>query len=977
MDQYTILPHDNRTLSDSQCNKRRKLNNWDSQQPFIAPCLHGSANQHEASIVPSNAYEQDYSAWCNPDYGTVAQYIHTQSTQPANRLSQPNQVWDIEQTSNYTLRDIRTCESNLHGCEGTPSSAAQINISIEMAVCATGIDANPSDFLDADCDLDQECTTSILSMTICYGMLCDIQVEILVPLQSLMEYQALCWDGATALLHPTDGFQVAKLLSITVQVLRTLSSEACVEFQFWLSPQQQFGDQQNHRTEELAGKGAVLSDRRLSVILYGSNNMATHVGEWLDDMKMYLQIPGGCDRDVPYMNPHCLASYQESTVYTSELPSDLSVNGLKGQEPHSDAFPDLYCNSVFELAPQPRAIASTLHTHQRQALTFMIERENGWNLSGTQNDIWKSYIDAFGDMRYKNTVSGLTQAQPPENFQGGIIADEMGLGKTCTMLALIAANPFQPGLYPCSSASVKGTLIVVPFPLLFVWEKQIQEHFRCDQVRHAIFYGRDRQQNANLQDYDIVVTTYTTVALEWKNHKAPLSQTSSSLLFSIFWHRIILDEAHVIRSKETICAKSIYALQAERRWCITGTPIQNRLIDIFSLLRFLRVRPYDDLQTFQEQILRPWKSKMDEAALKRLQSIMKAIAIRRTKSIISLPDRIEHTEEICFTDEERSIYATARMGVIEVLDNAMCIDQSTSGSVYLNALQRINDLRYICNHGVSPPRRRENTNSMNSFDPVSCALIDERLETWAECMDTLCIHCGAELLEYEEDNNQLLVVPESGLNHLPSRTCKSCPQRDRLSLSPSASNLASGFSTPPRRRILMQPSSKIKALVGHIQQLPLDDKCVVFSYWTSSLDAVEEVLKQAQIRFCRYDGQLSRSKRSQVLKEFTNDASLRVFLVSITCGGQGLDLTAANQAYLLEPQWNPMLEEQAMARVHRIGQKKVVRLVRLLMKDTFEENIVRLQGRKRTLADLIVDRSPLKEGTDGKKQLYYLRELVE
>ena len=174
----------------------------------------------------------------------------------------------------------------------------------------------------------------------------------------------------------------------------------------------------------------------------------------------------------------------------------------------------------------------------------------------------------------------------------------------------------------------------------------------------------------------------------------------------------------------------------------------------------------------------------------------------------------------------------------------------------------------------------------------------------------------------------------------------------------------------------MQPSSKIKSLVGQIEKLPLNDKCVVFSYWTSSLDVVEEVLKQAEIRFCRYDGQLSRSKRSQVLKEFTNDASLRVFLVSISCGGQGLDLTAANHAYLLEPQWNPMLEEQAMARVHRLGQRKAVRLVRLMMKDTFEENIIRLQGRKRTLADLIVDRSPLKEGTDGKKQLYYLRELV-
>lgn len=191
----------------------------------------------------------------------------------------------------------------------------------------------------------------------------------------------------------------------------------------------------------------------------------------------------------------------------------------------------------------------------------MIEREKGWNFSSTQNDIWRSHINAFGVTRYKNMISRLTQTRPPESFQGGIIADEMGLGKTCTMLALIAANHLQHGLSPgCSSECVKGTLIVVPFPLLFVWEKQIQEHFRPGCVRHAIFYGPDRQQNINPHDYDIIVTTYNTVVLEWKNHKAPRFRTNSSLLFSTFWHRIILDEAHVIRTKETNCAKSVYAL---------------------------------------------------------------------------------------------------------------------------------------------------------------------------------------------------------------------------------------------------------------------------------------------------------------------------------------------------------------------------------------------------------------------------------
>jgi SWI/SNF-related matrix-associated actin-dependent regulator of chromatin subfamily A3 len=150
-------------------------------------------------------------------------------------------------------------------------------------------------------------------------------------------------------------------------------------------------------------------------------------------------------------------------------------------------------------------------------------------------------------------------------------------------------------------------------------------------------------------------------------------------------------------------------------------------------------------------------------------------------------------------------------------------------------------------------------------------------------------------------------------------------------------------------------------------------QCVVFSYWTASLDAIERTLKQSGFIYLHYDGSTNRKKRSDVLTQLSDDNSIRAILVSISCGGQGLDLTAANHAFLVEPQWNPMLEEQAMARVHRLGQKKAARLVRLVMKDIWEEKIISLQGRKLTLANLIVDRSPLKEGIDSKKQLHYLR----
>jgi len=208
-------------------------------------------------------------------------------------LHQPNQVGCVQHASTYIRQDLHTCNIDLLDSANKAVSTAQVRASIEAVVDATNFHSDPTNILDADCDLDQDCVASISYITVCYGMLCDIRVEILVSLQSLMECQALCWDGSAALRHPTDGFQVVKLPSITAQVLQTLSSEVCSEFQFWLSPRQQLSQEQDRESDVSASAGAVPTDRRLSIIIYGPNNMATRVGEWLDGIKMYLQIPGG------------------------------------------------------------------------------------------------------------------------------------------------------------------------------------------------------------------------------------------------------------------------------------------------------------------------------------------------------------------------------------------------------------------------------------------------------------------------------------------------------------------------------------------------------------------------------------------------------------------------------------------------------------------------------------------------------------
>lgn len=815
---------------------------------------------------------------------------------------------------------------------------------------------------------------------VCYGMLCGIAVEDVGSYHGWAQCEAARWNGQRYLQHAGTGRDIVGLSPHTLQLLRTLSESTSATFQFLVQEQERQGQKMPFKmaSRALSVEPALF----LSIIIYGPLEMANDVGDWLNSMQMYLQTPEGCDRDVLYMNPHCLSFDEEANTTTFQLAEFASLTEVKDCETRSDPFAELYSDVMLDEAPQPDAIASVLHKHQRQALTFMLEREKGWDFTGSKSDIWKSHIDSFGTTRYKNTISGTTQTSIPKHFRGGIIADEMGLGKTCSMLSLIAANPLTHEVSNYGNArstaadAVKATLVVVPFSLLQVWEKQIVEHFRPGSIRFVVFYGAIRQQNIDVENYDIVVTTYNTIALEWKRFNSQGTPEGTSLLFRIFWHRVILDEAHVIRTRDTANAKSVCALRADRRWCITGTPIQNRLTDIFSLFSFLRVHPYDDWKTFEEEILRPWKCKMDENALKRLQLVMKAIAIRRPKTVITLPACQEFVESVSFTADERAVYEKAQTGVIEVLESAMSTGVS-SRSVYLNAFQKINDLRYICNHGVSPTRRRMAPTASNQLATGAPISIQHELDQWMDNNGWTCSHCGTDIQE-EEESERLLVRNSDGfLQDLSSRLCKRCLKRNGLyeTLPPSPSP-SPHAATPSTLTPSLQPSSKIQALLAKIQQISPVDKCAIFSFWTSTLDAMEQAFTDAGITFSRYDGRMNRSKRDTILHSFASNPSIRVILVSISCGGQGLDLTAANHAFLLEPQWNPMLEEQAMSRVHRLGQTKPVRLVRFVMKDTWEEKIVGLQKRKRNLADLIVDRRGLRDGGNGKRELSYLKELV-
>ena len=163
---------------------------------------------------------------------------------------------------------------------------------------------------------------------------------------------------------------------------------------------------------------------------------------------------------------------------------------------------------------------------------------------------------------------------------------------------------------------------------------------------------------------------------------------------------------------------------------------------------------------------------------------------------------------------------------------------------------------------------------------------------------------------------------------------------------------------------VFQASSKIRALVRHLRGIELEDssvKSVVFSQFTSMLSLIETGLQQAGIKFVRLDGSMSQGQRTQAIQRFNDDSSIKVFLISTKAGGQGLNLARASRAFLIDPWWNGSAEEQAIDRVHRIGQERDVFVHRFIMRDSIEEKILALQQKKFQLANKALDKNDLKE----------------
>jgi superfamily II DNA or RNA helicase len=407
---------------------------------------------------------------------------------------------------------------------------------------------------------------------------------------------------------------------------------------------------------------------------------------------------------------------------------------------------------------------------------------------------------------------------------GALLADDMGLGKTIQAMCAFSGP----------------VLVVAPTSVLPNWRKEL-DRFRPG-LRYSIYHGPNRKLHPLA---DVTLTTYAILRLD------------AAALASEEWDMVVLDEAQNIKNPESQTAQAAYRLRAGFRCCLTGTPVENRLEDLWSLFHFLNPGLLGGRNEFQKSYAAA--ELLDAPKIAHLRSRIRPFILRRLKQEVA-PELPPRTEIVLYCDLEKperetydAILAATRNEVIEKL---------SSGGGVLAALEALLRLRQ------------------------------------AACHPSL----------------------------LPG--------------SPAIASAKAGTSAPD--------SSKVKLLCEKLDEVVSEGhKALVFSQWTSLLDLIQPRLSMPYLRI---DGSTPAAERSASVDKFQSDSGPPVLLMTLKAGGTGLNLTAADYVFLVDPWWNPAAEDQAADRAHRIGQDRPVFVNRLVARDTVEEKILVLQESKRAAA---------------------------
>lgn len=416
---------------------------------------------------------------------------------------------------------------------------------------------------------------------------------------------------------------------------------------------------------------------------------------------------------------------------------------------------------------------------------------------------------------------------------GGILADEMGLGKTIQIIAFLLS---QKG---------KKSIVITPTSLIYNWRDEFKKF--APSLKVGIIHGDKKNRVVMMEkDFDVIVTTYGLIKNDYEYYKEKE------------FDFCIIDEAQNIKNSKAQNTKYVKAIKAGCRIALSGTPMENNLMELWSIFDYIMPGYLLSEAKFKEKYLK--EDMYDE-----LKELIKPFILRRLKKdvIDELPNKIEKKFMVEMEKNQKAVYQSYIKEVKQKLYSGE--DNKITVFSYLTKLRQL-------------------------------------------CLD-----------------------PSLILDDYVGR------------------------------------SAKIEAALNIVNMAIAENrKVLIFSQFTSVLQKLGDELSEKNIGYLYLDGSTKANKRVEMVKEFNESEELKIFLISLKAGGTGLNLTSSDLVLHFDPWWNPAIEDQATDRAHRIGQQNIVEVIKLIAKDSVEENIIRLQEDKRELINKVISGEEIGSNVIGK-----------
>lgn len=460
---------------------------------------------------------------------------------------------------------------------------------------------------------------------------------------------------------------------------------------------------------------------------------------------------------------------------------------------------------------------------------------------------------------------------------GGILADEMGLGKTLQTITLllsyyerfengadIDSEDEAAGISENGSKVRKPSLVVVPASLVYNWSEEL--HRFAPALNYVLITGTKKERDdliLNIEGFDVAVTSYDLLKRDIKEYE------------SHFFAMEIIDEAQFIKNHLSQASKSVKLINADRRFALTGTPIENRLSELWSIFDYLMPGLLYGYEQFRSEFELPIMRYEEETPMERLRAMVTPFILRRKKDDVlkDLPDKLEEIRYARMDEDQKKLYDAQVVRMKKRLEK-QSDDEFKKNK--LEILAELTRLRQIC------------------------------------CDPSLCF----------EDYNK--------------GSCKTDVFMDMID-----------------------------------QVVQGEHKALVFSQFVTMIEILKKRLDAEQIPYYEITGATPKEKRIELVNAFNSD-STPVFLISLKAGGTGLNLTGADVVIHYDPWWNLAVQNQATDRAHRIGQRRVVTVFKLIAHGTIEDKIVEMQEKKRALAESILESDGISSASLSRDDLLQL-----